>query len=158
MAKLTKNLPLPKRRGEIIAACCQLLDQEVAKKSGFSGFAIKTGYGILKAVKPGIVSEAVSQLFDDFISALDPFHADFEKTSSASFGTHLMNRSRAVSEALLAITDRRAEESASTVLKGGYYKLRPLAVDNVQQAIPGVANLIDSFYQRSNPRSARKSR
>jgi hypothetical protein len=158
MAKLSKNLPLPKRRGEIIAACCQLLDQEVAKKRGFSGFAIKTGYGILKAVKPGIVSESVSQLFDDFLSALDPFHAEFEKSSAASFGTHLINRSRAAAEALLAITDRKAENSTSEILKSGYYKLRPLALDNVQQAIPGVANLIDNFYQKQARRSSRKSR
>ena len=153
MAQLIKKLPLPKRRGEIIEACCQLLDQEVSSKSGFSGFAIKTGYNILKTIKPGIVPEAVSRLFDEFLAALDPFHADFEKTDAISFGAHLKTHARSVAEALLAITDRRAEKSVSATLKSGYYKLRPLALDHVRQAIPGVANLVDRFYITKKPKS-----
>lgn len=158
MASLVKKLPLSKRRDEIIAACCHQLDQEVAKKSGFSGLAIKTGYGILKAVRPGIVPQTVSRLFDDFVGALEPFHAEFEKTAASSFGDYLKNRAKPVAESLLAITDQRAEKSRSTVLKNGYYRLRPMALDNVQQAVPGVANLIDRFYQKSKTRSTRKSR
>ncbi len=155
MVALSKKLPLPKRRGEIIEACCQLLDHEVGRKSGLSGFAIKTGYNILKAVKPGIVPEVVSRLFDEFLQALDPFHADFEKTNGISFGVHLSNHARSVAEALLAITDRRAEKSTSATLKSGYYRLRPLALGNVQQAIPGVASLIDRFYIKNKPRIRR---
>jgi hypothetical protein len=153
VAKLIKKLPLPKRRGEIIEACCQLLDHEVSRKSGLSGFAIKTGYNILKTIKPGIIPEVVSRLFDEFLSALDPFHADFEKTSAVSFGAHLKNHARFVAEALLAITDRRAEKSTSATLKSGYYRLRPLALDNVQQANPAVANLVDRFYIKNKPKS-----
>jgi hypothetical protein len=153
VAALIKKLPLPKRRDEIIDACCHLLDHEVSRKSGISGFAIKTGYNIIKAIKPGIIPEAVSRLFDEFLSALDPFHADFEKTSATSFGAYLKKHARVVAEALLAITDHRAEKSTSATLKSGYYRLRPLALDNVQQAIPGVADLVDRFYKKQVRRS-----
>ena len=147
MAKLLEKLPLPERRGEMVDDCCKLLDSEVASKSGLSGLAVKAGYKVLKGIKPGAVRHAVDDLIDEFIEALEPFHADFEKGGSGSFGGYMKGRRGEIAEALIAVTDRRAQNADQKTLAKGYQKLRGTGVRNVEQAVPGLADLMDRYYQ-----------
>lgn len=146
MAKLTDKLPLPDRRREIVDACARLLDAEVGKKKGIGGLAVKAAYGMLKAFKPGAVPNTVDALFDDFIEALEEFHADYH--GAGSFGGYLKTRDSEVAEALVEVTDRRAEKTRHNSLRKGYHKLRGSAKRNVQEAVPGLADLIDRYYQK----------
>jgi hypothetical protein len=146
MAKLTDKLPLPDQRKEIVDACTRLLDAEVKKKRGIGGLAVKAGYKVLKAFKPGAVPNLVDGLFDDFIEALDKFHADYD--GAGSFGGYLKARESEVAEALVQVTDRRAEKTKHKSLRKGYKKLRGSAKRNVQEAVPGLADLIDRYYQK----------
>jgi hypothetical protein len=146
MAKLVDKLPLPDKRKEIVGACAQLLDAEVRKKRGIGGMAVKAMYKMLKAFKPGAVPNTVDALFDDFIEALDKFHGDYD--GSGSFGGYLKTRDSEVAEALVQVTDRRAEKTKHGSLRKGYQKLRGSAKRNVQEAVPGLADLIDRYYQK----------
>jgi len=146
MAKLTDKLPLPDKRKEIVDACARLLDEEVKKKKGIGGLAVKAGYKVLKALKPGAAVNMVDALFDDFIEALDKFHADYD--GSGSFGGYIKTRESEVAEALVQVTDRRAQNTKHGSLRKGYQKLRGSARRNVQEAVPGLADLIDRYYQK----------
>lgn len=146
MTKLVDRLPLPDRRKEIVDDCTRLLDDEVRKKKGIGGLAVKAGYKVLKAFKPGAVPNLVDALFDDFIEALDKFHGDYD--GSGSFGGYLKTRDAEVAEALIQVTDRRAQNTKHGSLRKGYQKLRGSAKRNVQEAVPGLADLIDRYYQK----------
>ncbi|HUT99805.1 MAG TPA: hypothetical protein VM425_00030 [Myxococcota bacterium] len=148
MTTLLEKLPLPHRRRDVVDDCCRLLDLEVKKKKGISGLAVKAGFGVLKAIKPGAVREAIDGLIDDFIAALEPFHIDWLKIGSAgTFGATLRGRSAEVAEALVRVTDGRAENTKHASLKKMYRKLRSSAVRNVQEAVPALADLMDRYYE-----------
>ena len=149
MAKLVDKLPLPDRREEIVEACARLLDDEVKKKRGIGGLAVKAAYKVLKAFKPGAVQNTVDALFDDFMEALERFHADYEGAGSAgSFGGYMRTRESEVAEALVQVTDRRAEKTKHNSLRKWYKKLRGSAKRNVQEAVPGLGDLVDRYYQK----------
>ena len=147
MTTLLDKLPLPDKREPILDDCQRLLDAEVARKKGMGGLAIKAGYKILKSFKRGAVRGAIDGLLDDFITALEPFHADFVAKGEGTFGGFLKGRTGEVAEALVGVTDTRADRSKHKTLVRGYRKLRPSAVRHVTEAIPGLADLFDSYYQ-----------
>ncbi len=150
MTTLLANLPLPEKRRDVIDDCVRLLDAEVKRKKGLTGLAIKAGYRVLKAFKPGAVPEAVDGLLDDFLASLEPLYADHDKAGGfGSFGTHMKRRTHDVAEALLGVTDRRADGSRHRTLVKGYRKLRPSALRNVEEAVPGLADLFDKHIKES---------
>ena len=57
---------------------------------------------------------------------------------------NLRNASR-VADALLAITDKKAERSTNGVVKSAYGKLRGMAKSNVESAIPGLAKIVSNY-------------
>jgi hypothetical protein len=130
------------KKSVVIDDCCTLIDAEVGDKSGLSGLAIKAGYKAVKGIKPGFIRQAVSDMLPDFAKALDPLFQDAtaQKKPVAEFFTQ--NTSRAA-DALLAITDARAERVKSGVVKGTYEKLRGSAKKNVEQAIPRLGKMIE---------------
>jgi hypothetical protein len=144
MPTLTEVLTNDTRKTEVVDACCELIDQEVADKSGISGLAIKAGYGAVSRVKPGFIRRAVTDLLPEFATALDPVYQDAKsqsKTIPAFFGQHTAR----VADALLAITDAKAQRSQSGVVKGTYEKLRGTAKKNVEAAIPRLAKMVERF-------------
>jgi hypothetical protein len=112
-----------------------------------SGLAVKAGYKVLKSIKPGAARDAVDGLLDDFIHALEPFHEKYQEGDpGGSFGGYLKKRTADVAEALVRVTDRKAENSKHKNLVRGYKKLRQTAVKSVREAIPGLADLLDKYY------------
>src|SRR5688500_15131575 len=97
------------RRGAVVDDLQLLVDAEVANKSGLSGGIVKTGYAAVKKVKPGIIPEAIDKMLDEFVEQLEPFWATFTTEAAGDFGTFLGTRPQEASEALLTVTDRRAE-------------------------------------------------
>lgn len=144
---LVSRLTAPERRRQVIADCGVLIDEEVSRKGGFSGAAIKLGYSTVKAIKPGFVAEAVDHLLDDFARRLEPFYQAHLKQRSAgstrSLPDFLSGESGAIADALLGITDERAARAQAGVVKKSYEKLRPTARKHVEEAVPGIARLID---------------
>ncbi len=130
------------KRKVLIEDCAKLIDEEVHSKGGLSGMAIKTGYKMVKGLKPGFIHDATDSLIDDFAGRLQPIATEAQdkgKTVAAYFESE---RSR-VAEALLGITDKRAERSSHKMVKGTYLKLRPTAKKHVEEAVPGVGRLVE---------------
>ena len=142
MATLQDNLKDPKRRQAIVDDACQVLDQEVAAKSGITGLAVKGAYKVVKGVKPGFIRETVDHLLDDFVRALEPIYEESVQKGEPA-GRYLeSNRSR-MADALLAITDGRAERAKNLSVKKLYGKLRPTAKKHVEAAAPRLGRLLE---------------
>lgn len=144
MAETLQEILLdPSRRPQVVTDCQGLLDSEVESKSGFSSIAVKGAYGMVKAVRPGIVHDTVDDLLDQLVARLEPFYADYRTAGDGSLPDYLAGRSDEVSDALLGITDARAERSSRATIKKAYGKLRPQGKKHVQEALPGVGRIIE---------------
>jgi hypothetical protein len=142
MPSLAETLTDETKKTLVVNDCCQLIDEEVKDKGGISGLAIKAGYGAVKGIKPGFVRQVVTDLLPEFAKALDPFHA--EATSQGKpVPAHFEANAARVADALLTITDAKAKNAKSGVVKGTYEKLRPTAKKHVEQAVPRLGRLID---------------
>jgi hypothetical protein len=131
------------RRPAVVTDLQNLVDEEVAEKGGVSGAVVKTGFAAVKKIKPGIIPAAVDALLDDFTVALEPFYMDYKSSGGNDFGAYLSGRSDEASDALLVVTDARAEMSTRDSIKKVYSKLRPNGKKNVEEALPRLGQLID---------------
>ena len=78
----------------------------------------------------------------DFLDAIDPVYQEaVEKKKPA--GQHLVDNQGRVADALLAVTDRRAQQAQRQVVRSAYDKLRPMAKKQVEQAAPRMAKLLE---------------
>lgn len=142
MPTLSDMLGSSPKRDQVIADACQVLDDEVADKGGLSGLAIKGAYGLLKGIKPGFVHDVVNSLLDDFLGCLDPLYQE-AVARGVRPGAHLQANAGRMADALLAITDRRAQKAERPVVKSTYDKLRPSAKKQVEAAAPRLGALLD---------------
>ncbi|ASR33664.1 hypothetical protein BAY61_00175 [Prauserella marina] len=131
------------RRPTVVTDLQTLIDEEVSGKGGVSGTVIKTGYAAVKKIKPGIIGSAVDSLLDDFVVALEPIYADFKASGGGDFSAYLPTRADEASNALLSVTDTRAESSSRDSIKKVYGKLRPKGKENVEEALPRLGALIN---------------
>ena len=117
-------------RRDVVGDVSRLIDDEVGKKSGLTGMAM--------------IPRTVDGLLDEFCGAIEPLHAEYrDADASGSFASFLQGRSNDAVNALLSITDGRAQRTRHKVLKKTYQKLRPMAEKNVVEALPGVGRVID---------------
>ena len=139
---LSEKLLAPSLRPQVLKDSVQLVDQEVASKSGLSGMAIKGAYAVVKAVKGGIIPEVVEGLLPDFAARLEPLYAAWQESPGTPLPGYLEARAGEVAEALLALTDERAQKTKNGTLRKAYEKLRPMGKKNVEQAVPRLGLLL----------------
>jgi hypothetical protein len=144
MGELKRRLDTA-NRDEVVADVVTLIDNEVKQKSGLSGMALKGGYKIVKKLKGGrMIDDAADNLLDPFAEALDPLYSDYlESTAHPSFESFVAGHRGEATQALLSITDGKADRADNKILKKTYSKLRGQAEKHVNQAIPAVGRLID---------------
>ncbi|MEU8630916.1 hypothetical protein AB0C38_02020 [Amycolatopsis sp. NPDC048633] len=144
MADTLKEILLDSgRRPAVVTDFETLVDAEVSDKGGVSGAVVKTGFAAVKKIKPGIIPSAVDTLLPDFVVALEPFYVDYRAKGGNDFGAYLTSRSDEASDALLSVTDSRAERSSRDSIKKVYGKLRPNGKKNVEEALPRLGALVD---------------
>lgn len=144
MSTLTEILLVPGIRPKVVTDCVRLVDEEVDSKGGLSGLAIKGAYMVVKAVKPGFITESVDHMLDDFVRRLEPFHTEAQQKSEP-IGPFLNARSGTVADALLAISDERAARAKNQTVKKAYEKLRPTGKKNVEAAVPRIGRLLAKY-------------
>jgi hypothetical protein len=141
MSALPDVLNDPAKKPVVIDDCCLLIEQEVDDKGGLSGMAIKMGYKAVKGIKPGFIKSAVEHLLPEFTKALDPLYQE-AKTKAQPVGSFFPANSGRVADALLAITDAKAQKASGLVRKT-YDSLRGNARKNVEAAVPRLGRLIE---------------
>jgi hypothetical protein len=142
MATLAEVLTSDAKKAAVVDDCCTLIDEEVADKGGLSGLAIKAGYGAVKGIKPGFIKHVVTDLLPEFAKVLEPVYAD-ARSKNQAVATFFVSNSGRVADALLSITDAKAQKSKSGVVKGTYDRLRGAAKKNVEAAVPRLGKLIE---------------
>lgn len=143
MPTLPEILTNEAKKGVVVDDCCTLIDAEVKDKGGISGLAIKAGYGAIKGVKPGFVKHVITDLLPEFARALDPMYQE-AKQAGKPVADFFAGRSSDVAEALLALTDEKAQHSKNSLVRGTYDKLRGTAKKNVEAAVPRLGKLIET--------------
>jgi len=130
----------PTKNPAIIADCCTLVDEEVSAKSGLSGFAVKAGYAAVKGIQPGFITQVVERLLPEFAAQLDPIWTEGQAAGNAT--EHMKSNRSRVADALLSVTDAKAKNAKSAMVRGTYEKLRGSAKKNVEEAVPRLAKLL----------------
>jgi uncharacterized protein DUF6918 len=142
MINLPDVLTSDSKKGAVVDDCLALIDAEVGDKGGLSGLALKAGYKAVQGVKPGFVRQVVVDLLPEFARALDPLYQE-AVASGRSVRDHFNTNQGRVADALLSITDEKANRARSGLVKGTYEKLRSSARKNVESAVPRLAAMIE---------------
>lgn len=131
----------PDKRAAVIKDSLQVLDDEVGDKGGIGGIAIKAAYKVVKGISPDFLQKVVDGLLNDFLHALDPLYQSAIGAGKAA-QTALTGNPSAVADALLSITDTRAQRVKNPVVGKAYGKLRGSAKKHVEAAVPRLATLL----------------
>ncbi|MBD2301901.1 MULTISPECIES: DUF6918 family protein [Nostocales] len=131
------------KKAMVVDDCCQLLESQITSKSGLSGIALKTAYGVLKGVKPGYIPYAVEQLLPECFTALDPmWHEGLQNGDPVK---HLTSNKSRTADALLSVTDARVKKVTRPIVRGTYEKLRGSAKPYIEEAVPDFAQVIKKY-------------
>ena len=144
-ATLQEILLTPDTRPQVTADCLTLIKQEVSGKSGISGTAVKLAYKTVSTFASGYLQSMVEKLLPDMIAKLEPYWADFNASGASGFGDYLAKRGDEVSEALLSVTDARAQTSERPTILKAYRTVRGGAAKHVKAALPAVGALVQKY-------------
>ncbi len=139
--KLTQD---PEKRKKVIKDATQVLEAEVADKSGMTGLAVKGVFKVIKNFQPGFIPKAIDDLLDEFVGRVEPFYEQWvSDPGGRDLRGHFVQNGSDVADALLGVTDERAKHSKHKQLVKAYGKLRPRGKQHVQAAMPRVGEMID---------------
>lgn len=144
MSALKDRLLDSANRPALVTDCCTLIDQRVKSIKGFTGVAIKGGYAAVKAIKSGFVEGVVDALLDEWVEEMTAFEAEFHGNPNgpATFGDFLVAERLRVAEALISVTDKRAETTKHKTAASVYNRLRKSALSHVEDAVPDLVGLV----------------
>lgn len=144
MGRLVDALTCAEKKQAVVADGVKLVEDEVSRKGGVSGLALKGAFGLVKKVRADFVPRVMERLLPDFAGHLEPFYEEREKAApGVPMERYLAGRAGDVADALLAITDERVRQSEPGPMRSTYEKLRSVAKRNVEEAVPGIGRLID---------------
>jgi len=144
-ATLQEIMLAPQAQPRVIDDALALVDQQISDKSGISGTAVKLAYKSVVSFSPGHIRYMIEQLMPAMLEKLQPYWADFQVSGGGVFGDYLSKRAEEVAEALLSITDARAEGSGRPVIVKAYKSVRGGASKNVQAALPDLGALVQKY-------------
>ena len=144
-ATLQETLLEPGTHPQVTADCMSLIQQEVSSKSGVSGTAVKLAYKTVSTFASGYLHSMVETLLPEMVGQLEPYWADFTASGASDFGDYLTKRGDEVSEALLSVTDARAETSERPTILKAYRAVRGSAAKHVAAALPAVGALVQKY-------------
>jgi hypothetical protein len=148
MATLQEMLLAPDIRSKVVADCEELVTSQVADMSGVTGAAVKLAYNAVRRVDANHIHAMIETILPNVADALQPYWARFSADytpSSGDFGAFLTARDEEAAEALLAITDRRRDNSNRPAIVKAYNTIRGRAVKQVKAALPGLGILIQKY-------------
>ena len=144
-ATLQEILLEPETQPQVIEDCNMLIKQEVSDMSGISGTAIKLAYKTVIAFASNHVRYMIETLLPKMVEQLEPYWADFSASGGGDFGDYLSKRGDEVSEALLTVTDARAEASDRPTIVKAYRSVRAGAGRHIQAALPRVGEMVQKY-------------
>jgi len=147
MKSLKELVDDPKVYEAVVQDSTRVLDEEVAKRSGITGLAIKAAYKLLKSVKGGsALRKVIEGLMPDFIVKLDPYFQRFQKEGKGTpWIEFLRPHFDSIADDLLSVTDEKSRNLDSKRAQGTYNKLRPKAKKEVVSSLPALARMMGKY-------------
>jgi hypothetical protein len=148
MATLQEMLLAPDVQPRVVADCEALVTGQVAELSGVTGAAVKLAYTTVRRFDANHIHGMIETILPSVAGALQPYWAQFSAEytpSSGDFGSYLADRDEEVSEALLAITDRRRDNSNRPAIVKAYNTIRGRAGKQVKAALPALGQLVQKY-------------
>ena len=145
MATLQQTLLTPETQPHVVDDCVTLIHDEVSSKSGISGTAVKLAYKTANTFASGYLRAMVELLAPDMIIQLEPYWADFAASGAGDFGDYLVKHGDEVSEALLSVTDKRADSSKRPSILKAYKTVRGGASKHVMAALPALGAMVQKY-------------
>jgi hypothetical protein len=148
MATLQEMLLAPEIQPTVVADCEELVTNQVGDMSGVTGAAIKLAYNTVRRFDANHIHGMIETILPSVANALQPYWAQFSAEftpSSGDFGGYLAARDEEVAEALLAITDRRRDNSNRPAIVKAYNTIRGRASKQVKAALPALGLLIQKY-------------
>ncbi|MGE0549799.1 MAG: hypothetical protein AB7O24_27320 [Kofleriaceae bacterium] len=139
MSTLVEILGKDPVRPRVVTDCVELIDNQVKQK----GFVLKSAYATIKAIKKRFIPETVDALLDEWLTKLQPHYEKWSAAKATSFSDYVIARSDDVAEALLSVTDERANRTSHGSVKKMYMKMRDGAKKNVVEAIPDLSRMLE---------------
>jgi hypothetical protein len=148
MATLQEMLLAPEIQPRVVADCEDLVTNQVGELSGVTGAAIKLAYNTVRKFDSNHIHGMIETILPSVADALQPYWAQFTAQytpSSGDFGSFLAANGEQVSESLLAITDRRRDNSNRATIVKAYNTIRARAGKQVTAALPALGRLIQKY-------------
>jgi hypothetical protein len=141
--KLTDILDDPALHARFLSDGAALVDEEVGRKGGLTGMALKAGYAAIRRIRPDIVTVSLDMLLPRFAPAIEPHFAAAQ--ASGDVAAHFASHADAIADALLAVTDERADHADNALLRKTYRSLRGHARQHTIEAVPAVGRLLARY-------------
>jgi hypothetical protein len=125
---------------KIAEECAQLMDEQVATKTGISGLAIKAAYKALKGLGPGYISRAIQGLLPQALRAVEPMWE--EGVQAGDPVAHLSQNREQTAEILLGVTDAKISNAQNKIVIAAYKQVRKFVKGDIEEAVPGLAKII----------------
>lgn len=145
MATLQEIMLAPQTQPSVVRDALALVDEQISDKSGISGTAVKLAYKTVVTVSPNHVQYLIEQLMPKMLDKLQPYWEHFQVSGGGAFGDFLAKNGEQVAEALLEVTDERAERSGRPIIVKAYKSVRGSAAKNVQAALPELGALVQKY-------------
>jgi hypothetical protein len=145
MKSLQEMIQDPVLYDAVLKDSARVLDEEVAKKSGISGLAIKGAYMLLKNIKQGkALRKVLEVLMPEFIRKLDPYFQRYQTEGKGKrWSEFLRPYYDTLADDFLAVTDEKARQADSAQVRKTYEKLRPKARKDVVASMPALAVMME---------------
>jgi len=130
------------QRTAVVSDCGELVEGVVAKQSGITGMALKGAVAAAKKVDAAIITKALDRVLPDVLDALDPHWQDFASNPEQDFGSFLAPCSAEVSDSIMSVADKHAEQINSPALSKPYNSLRGKASKFLTPAVPDFGRVL----------------
>ncbi|MEB3274806.1 MAG: DUF6918 family protein [Prochlorothrix sp.] len=151
MATLQEQLLDSDRRDRVVADLTDLMAQQVQRQQGIWGILVRQGFSLFKKLENGrFIERALVSMLPEGAKALDPYYQSYcflPKADRPDFGTYLDRSRTEVVEAILAITDRRRDQSQNPLLVMTYDGLRAQVFPAIEQGIVDLGAVIERHVQ-----------
>jgi hypothetical protein len=138
---LSDALADQEKKARIVSDCATMIDEEVASKSGFTSVPLKVGYKAVKGIKPGFIKHVLEQLLPEFAVKVDPLWA--EGVTAGDPVKFFQDKRARVADALLSVTDGKAKNAKSGLVRSTYDSLRGTAKKHVEEAVPRLSKILE---------------
>lgn len=147
MKSLKEILADPKVSRSVATDGVRFLDEEIAKRSGIGGMAIKGTYKVIKSLQGGkTLEKAVMVLIPAFIEKLDPYYLRFqEEGTGCSWEEYLRPHYGTLADEMLSVTDSKIRGTDNRAVRKAYEKLRPRAQKEVIASLPALSRVMQRY-------------